>query len=47
MFSRGLKDSRCEADEKYLVAVSSCSEASTNKLVVFTEQYVLLLCLGA
>lgn len=37
-YRRGLRDSRCQADEKYLVAVSSCSEASTNKLVVFTEQ---------
>lgn len=43
LFRRGLKDSRCKADEKYLVAVTSRSEASTNKLVVFTEQYVLLL----
>lgn len=37
-FRRGLRDSRCQADEKYLIAVSSCSEAATNKLVVFTEQ---------
>ena len=40
MLHRGLRDSRCQADEKYLIAVSSCSEAATNKLVVFTEQYV-------
>ena len=47
LVSRGLKDSRCQADEDFLVAVSSSSEASTNKLVIFTEQYVwlLLLCL--
>lgn len=38
LFRRGLKDSRCKADESYLEAVSSSSEASTNKLVVFTEQ---------
>lgn len=37
-YRRGLRDSRCPADEKFLIAVSSCSEASTNKLVVFTEQ---------
>ena len=42
MLHRGLRDSRCQADEKYLIAVSSCSEAATNKLVVFTEQYVFL-----
>lgn len=39
---RGLKDSRCPADEKYLVTVSALSEAATEKLVVFTEQYVKL-----
>ena len=43
MLHRGLRDSRCQADEKYLIAVSSCSEAATNKLVVFTEQYVFFL----
>lgn len=35
---RGLRDSRCQADEKYLIAVCSCNQAPTNKLVVFTEQ---------
>lgn len=38
LFRRGLKDSRCPADEKYLVTVSELSEAATEKLVVFTEQ---------
>ncbi|KAK2567544.1 Myotubularin-related protein 2 [Acropora cervicornis] len=37
-FRRGLRDSRCQADEKYLIAVCSCNQAPTNKLVVFTEQ---------
>lgn len=38
IFRRGLKDSRCQADEKYLVTVSALSEAATDKLVVFSEQ---------